>query len=339
MYQRSFYHTLLAATLFSIFGCKTRDFNTELRGKADSPDGRQTPCLETLQKNAPYTPELLNQQLTAALNQAATSKIFESENFRDLLFASEVDLAARGALRSELFLGDHCSLIRAINESMTKPSHFYWLTGNGRSSFGGMALYKGDIFAEGFYRNRSSGVEGGLFARKKYDLEELMSQQPWFEWNPQAKKFTPRLGSPGTRLVSHISIEQGANALTLYRGTNVKYAEKPAALATMNSFAFGNKFGGIFSTPSYDAAKGWSNPVVLTSRINPKNLIESFAPAKADINRQGQVYTGVEFGYVEIAFLYAPGDKSNLFFDNVVGKCVNTEKAQGSDSAFASPCK
>ncbi|MEN9529585.1 MAG: hypothetical protein RI932_1458 [Pseudomonadota bacterium] len=337
MQFNKFFLTIVAAV--SLLGCKSRDFNSDLRGKIDNPDGRQTPCHETLQRNAPYTPELLTQQLTAALNQAATSKVFEPENFRDLLFSSEVDLAARGALKSELFLGDHCNLIRAINKSLTEPSHFYWLTGNGRTSFGGMALYKGDVFAEGFYRNRASGVEGSLFERKKYELEELMNKQPWFEWNAQTKKFSPRLGSPGARLVAHISADQGMNAVTLHRGTNVKYSDKMSALGTLNSFLFGKNLGGIFSTPDYDAAKGWSNPVVLSSRINPKTLLEALTPQKADSNKTATVYAGVEFDYVEVAFLYSAADKTNLFFDNVVSKCVVPEKAQGADSAYASSCK
>lgn len=326
------------AAVVLLLACKARDFNSDLRGKVDNPDARQTPCLETLQRNAPYTPEVLNQQLTAALNQAATSKFFEAENFRDLLFSSEVEVAARGALKAELFLGDNCSLIRAINESRTKPSHFYWLTGNGRTSFGGMALYKGDIYAEGFYRNRQSGVDGSLFTRKKYGLDELMNKQPWFEWSPQTKKFTPRLGSPGARLVSHIAADQGTDAVTLYRGTNVKFADKLTALATLNSFAFGNNFGGIFSTPSYDAAKGWANPVVLKSRLSPKSLSDAMAAQKPNSPKSPLVYAGVEFGYVEVAFLYTPGDKSNLFFDNVVSKCIVQDKSQGGDAAFASPC-
>lgn len=325
--------------IFPISACKSRDFNTELRGKIDNPDGRQSPCLETLNPKAPYTPEVLIQQLTAAMNQAALSKTFESENYRDFLFSDDVGSVTRASLKSEVLNGDACSLVRSINESMTKPSHFYWLTGNGRTSFGGMALYKGDVFAEGFYRNRAAGVEGSLFARKKYSQEELLNRQPWLEWSPQSKKFTARLGSPASRIINHIADEQGANALTLHRGTNTKFADKSTALATLNSFLFGNNKGGIFSTPSYTDAKGWANPVVLSSRVNPKTLMEAASPQRADNQKSPAVYVGIEFGYVEIAFLYEPGDKSNLFFDNIVSKCVVSDRAQGTDANFAAACK
>jgi hypothetical protein len=327
------------ATLALLSSCKSRDFNTALRSRIDNPDAKQSPCHEIINPKAPYTPEILIEQLTSALNQSATSKTFEKENFRDLLFADDVETAAKGKLNPEILSGNSCTLVRAINESMNKPAHFYWLTGNGRTSSGGMAIYKGDVFAEGFYRNRSVGVDGSLYPRKRYSQEELLGRQPWFEWSPQSKKFAARLGSPATRLMAHISSEQGSNALTLHRGTNTKYADKVAALATLNSFLFSSNTGGIFSTPSYEKAKGWANPVVLTSRINPKILLDAFTQQKSDNQKTAAAYVGIEFDYVEFAFLYSPGDTKNIFFDNVTNKCVVSDKAQGSDASFAKSCQ
>jgi hypothetical protein len=325
-------------TLVLILGCKARDFNTDLRGTIVDPDAKQSPCHEIINPKAPYTPEILVEQLTSALNQAATSNTFEKENFRDFLFADDVETAAKGRLKKDILGGNSCALVRAINESMNKPSHFYWLTGNGRTSYGGMAIYKGDVFAEGFYRNRSTGVVGP-FSRKRYSQEELLDRQPWFEWSAQSKKFAARIGSPATRLMTHISSEQGSNAFTLYRGTNSKYSDKVAALATLNSFLFSSNTGGIFSTPSYEKAKGWANPVVLTSRINPKILLDAFAQQKSDNQKTAAAYVGIEFDYVEFAFLYSPGDTKNIFFDNVTNKCVVSDKAQGSDASFATSCQ
>ena len=326
-------------TLALAVGCKSRDFNGELRGKISNPDAKQSPCHEIINPKAPYTPEIFVEQLTSAMNQAAAGKIFEKENFRDMLFADDIESAARGTLKQDILRGDSCSLVRAINESMSKPSHFYWLTGNGRTSSGGLAIYKGDVFAEGFYRNRAAGVEGSLFPRRRYNQEELLGRQPWFEWNSQSKKFSPRLGSPATRILTHISSEQGSNAFTLYRGTNSKYTDKGAALATLNSFPFGVNTGGIFSTSSYEKAKGWANPVLLTSRINPKILQDAFTSQKMENRKTAPVYVGIEFDYVEIAFLYSPGDQENIFFDNVTSKCVVSEKAQGSEASLAASCR
>lgn len=312
-------------------GCHPRRFNSDPRAKVESPNGELSQCHETLNPNAPYTPAILIRELTAALNQAALNKTFETENFRDLLFADDATVAASGNLKPEILEGDSCSLVRAINESLKKPSHFYWLTGNGRTSFGGMALYRGDVFAEGFYRNRSSGVDGSLFARKKYGKEELLERQPWFEWSAQSKQFIPKLESPAPRIFSHLIQNQNSEQLTLYRGTNTKFADKRTALATLNTFMFGTDFGGLFTTPSRSAAKGWASPVLLTTRISPKSLI---APSE----KSSPVYVGVEFGYVEIAFLYKAGDTSNLLFDNLIDTCIVREKAQANDLNFAHEC-
>jgi hypothetical protein len=329
----------ISVVAFFMVGCKSRDFNSDIRGKIEPSATRSQSCHETLSPKAPYTPEVLLQQLTLAMNQAASSRTFESENFRDLLFSSEVEGASKGALKSDSLQGDTCSLVRDINASMTKPTHFYWLTGNGRTSFGGMALYKGDVFAEGFYRNRSSGVQGALFSRKAYGPEELFLKQPWFEWNSQSKKFIAKLGNPSERILSHVVREQGGTSLMLHRGTTVKFAEKTSALATLNSFPFGASLGGIFSTPSFEDAKGWASPVVLSSRLELNQLSGSTLPVQSGNEKIPALYAGIEFNYVEVAFLYAPRDKNNLFFDNVVAKCVVSDKAQGNESSFAPPCK
>lgn len=326
------------ACLF-VMACKSREFNSDIRDDRNPSSSRSLPCHESLNPKAPYTPEVFFQQLTAAMNQAATSKTFEAENFRDLLFSSEAESASKGRLKLEDLQGDTCTLVRAINESMSKPSHFYWLTGNGRQSYGGMVLYKGDIFAEGFYRNRSIGVDGMLFRRRAYTQEELFLKQPWFEWNSQNKKFSAKVGNPAERILSHVAKEQGGASLTLHRGTAVKYADKATALATLNSFPFGKMAGGIFSTPSFENAKSWASPVVLSARFQLNQLTGSTLQVSSPNGRLPALYVGIEFNYVEVAFLYAPGDKSNLFFDNVVSKCVVSDKAQGTDASFAPPCK
>jgi hypothetical protein len=278
-------------------------------------------------------------KLAAAFNDAASSGTFETENFRDFLYSNDVKTASKGTLRWESFAGDECNLIRTINESLKNPVYFFWLTGDGLNSFGGMSLYKGDVFAEGFYYNRSRGVEGNLFPRRAYNLSELQNKQPWFEWDSSTKKFSARLGSPAQRILGHIKNDQGRESVTLYRGTDTTFSNKASALASLNSFTFGNSLGGIFTTPSYETAKGWASPVVLTSIINLKDIYSSMMSVpKSSIKTPG-VYVGIEFGYVEIAFLYSAGDENNLFFDNLRAKCVVLEKAKGADSAFAPPCK
>lgn len=164
-----------------------------------------------------------------------------------------------------------------------------------------------------------------------------MTQQPWLEWNNDTRTFTAHVGSPAARIARAIQEDQGGKAITLHRGTNTAFSTKEKALATTNSFRFG-ELGGIFTTPSYEAAKDWATPVVLSAEIDPADFLKSATVANPDKGGVPSIYVGIEFGYPEIAFLYAAGDDSNLFFNSITAKCV-TDKAQGADKNFAPPCK
>jgi hypothetical protein len=319
------------------FGCKANDNAQTKSGTIANPDAAPTACDVTLSKDAPYTAQELKEALTAALNNAALSKVYNEEPFRDMLFASDVPSVLEGALTPN-FLGlSDCSLTRFINESITKPSYFFWLTGNGKQTNGGMTLYKGDVFAEGFYRCRAAGVEQQIFARRKYNHVELMTQQPWLEWDRSARKFLPQKGSPAKRLLQHISQDQGSDFLTLHRGTDVTFSKKETILANRNTFAFEN-YGGIFTTPSFEAAKGWANPVVISAKLNSNVFLSAATLPNPTRGGVPTIYVGIEYGYPEIAFLFAPGDKNNLFMDAISAKCV-TNEAKGEDIKFAPLCK
>ncbi|MEY3902588.1 MAG: hypothetical protein RL189_1894 [Pseudomonadota bacterium] len=324
---------IFASLLLATSACKPRNFSDNQSSPVVDPDTPQV-CKFKLEKNAPYTTAEFKKKLAEAFNKAAKSGILKEENLRDFLFADEVAAALKGQLTLTI---DDCALTRTINESVTKPSYFYWLTGNGRTTDGGMTLYKGAVYAEGFYRCRAAGVSGTIFPRRAYSLSELMTQQPWLEWNKETREFTAKIGSPAARIAQVILEEQTSSAITLHRGTNTTYSSKEKALATANNFRFG-EFGAIFTTPSYEAAKGWANPVVLTAKINPSDFIKSATKPNPDRGNVQSIYVGIEYGYPEIAFLYAAGDKNNLFFDSNTRKCV-TEKAKGADKKFAPPCK
>jgi hypothetical protein len=329
---------MVLVTSLTLFACKPRNFGETKSITVMNPDDPGfSACNETLRKDAPYTTKEFGEKLTSALNSGAKTKIFSGENIRDFLFADNVAAAMSGTLTAESLHFNDCDMTRFINESLTKPSYFFVLTGNGSNTFGGMTLYKGDVFAEGFYRNRSSGVQEQLYPRRAYSATEIMTQQPWLEWNSSSRSFTPKVGSPAVRIAQHIQKEQGADFATFHRGTNVKYSDKAKALASLNNYPFGN-FGGIFTTPSFEAAKGWASPVVLSAKIDPSEFFKKITVASPERGNLPGVYIGIEYGYPEIAFLYAPGDKNNMFFDSITMKCV-TDKAQGADVGFAEKCK
>ncbi|MEN9808822.1 MAG: hypothetical protein RLZZ488_389 [Pseudomonadota bacterium] len=324
---------IVASLLFATSACKQRTFSNNKSGGVVNPDAPQV-CTEKLDKDAPYSAGEFKKKLVEAFHKAVKSGNLREENLRDFLFADEVEAALKGQLEISI---DDCALTRTINESLTKPSYFYWLSGNGRTTEGGMTLYKGTVYAEGFYRCRAAGVTSAIFPRRAYNLKELMTQQPWLEWNKETRSFNARVGSPVARIVQAIQEDQGNNSITLHRGTNTVYSAKEKALATANSFRFGD-FGGIFTTPSYEAAKGWANPVVLSAKIDPGDFIKAATTANPDKGDVPSIYVGIEYSYPEIAFLYEAGDSSNLFFNSIRAKCV-TEKAQGADKNFAQPCK
>lgn len=275
------------------------------------------PCAHALRPDAPYDAA----GFKAALDKALKSRALDAEALGDFFFKDDIPAMLAGTFGVEgLYLND-CAVTAAINKSLEQPSYFYMVSGGGHSSYGGMALYRGDIFAEGFYRNRQVGVEVGFAARRKYDNKELMTKQPWFEWDPAAQAFRPHAGGASQRIARHAAAGQGSSeALWLYRGTNEKYSYPENALPTVNNFAF-DALGAIFTTPDYKAAKNWAGPVVLSSRIPLAALAAATGQDDPAIGGIPRLYVGIEFDYVEAAFAYKAGEKSNLFFDNLQGRC------------------
>lgn len=274
-------------------------------------------CGHTLRPDAPYDAA----GFKAALDKALKSGALDAEALGDFFFKDDIPAMLAGTFNVDGLYIDDCDLTAAINKSMEQPDYFYIVSGGGNSAYGGMALYRGDIFAEGFYRNRKAGVEAGLAARRKYSNKEMMARQPWFEWDPAAKAFKPRAGGASQRIARHAAAGQGSDDyLRLYRGTTEKYAYAENALASMNVFAF-DGFGAIFTTPDYRAATTWAGPVVLSSRLPLASLAAATGQADPAIGGIPRLYVGIEYDYVEAAFVYKAGEKSNLFFDNLQWRC------------------
>ncbi|MEI7529348.1 MAG: hypothetical protein WCK76_10430 [Elusimicrobiota bacterium] len=291
------------------------------------------PCAETLRPGAPYDAA----GFKAALDKALKSRALDAEALGDFFFKDDIPAILAGKFGVEgLYLND-CALTAAISKSMEKPVNFFMISGGGHSSYGGMVLYRGDIFAEGFYRNRQGGVEVSYAARRKYNNKELMTRQPWFEWDPAAKAFRPHAGGASQRIARHAAAAQGsADYLWLYRGTNEKYSYPENALPTVNTFAF-DGLGAVFTTPDYGAAKNWAGPVVLSSRIPLAGLAAATGQDDPGIGGIPRLYVGMEFDYVEAAFAYKAGEKNNLFIDNLQGRC--RVEGKGDAPSVAEVCR
>lgn len=291
-----------------------------VRVVVDDPDAvyGDAACGEALSPDAPYGPAAFK----AALERALRSKALDAETLADFLFPEDIKKIQDGSFRISDLSFDDCTLTKDINASLTKPVMLYGLTGNGETYFGGMALYKGDVFVEGFYRNRISGVGEGLYPRRKYSARELLTKQPWFEWTGKTNTFTPHAQGAALQLIRHLSVRQGSGAyVSLYRGTNEKYSDARTALSSINAYAF-DSYGAVFTTPDYKSAKMWASPVVLSSRIPMPDLINAASQNDPELENLPNLYLGIEYTYIEAAFLYKAGATRNLFFDNIYGKCV-----------------
>ncbi|MCA2958832.1 MAG: hypothetical protein IOD12_01175 [Silvanigrellales bacterium] len=321
-----------------LHACKSRGYNQSgAKGiQVDSPEG--TPeCNDALDANAPYDAPTLGKALTEAMNVASQKGGWTEENFKDLLFNTEVQKASRGELTVDSFFLDPCYTHASINTSMKKPVVIFSLSAGARISNGGIAIYKGHVFAEGFYRNRNVGVDGSLYPRRKYDAKELLTQQPHFIWQQAEKRFVPALGKASETLAKILIAESKTGTVELHRGTNMKYSDPKVALATLNNFPFGT-FGGIFTTPEFEAAKRWSSPVVLSTSFSKDAFLSAVTNSDANFENAPSVYVGVEHDYVEAAFLYKPGSSTNLFFDNVKKKCAVKAKDKNAEATTLEEC-
>jgi hypothetical protein len=189
-----------------------------------------------------------------------------------------------------------------------KPRQFHMLTLNGRTSWGGMACFHGDIFPEGFYRTRASISRAPLGLEKdRYigaDSSKLF-EQPYFRWESGEFRFCPgdQQDNANLRIIEHLVAEQGEK-VSLWRGTSDCY-DTPAELRVVGDdgryaaggmSGFGDEFASVMTTPDRSAAENWAHPTLLRFEFTGAEL--------KDLARQGLLYAGIEFSYVEMAFLY-----------------------------------
>lgn len=203
---------------------------------------------------------------------------------------------------------DATSLGEAFATGGDKPVHTHMLTTNGRSSWGGVAVFRKDLFPEGFYRTRALGnVAPGMLAKDAYQGEKasLLFEQPYFRW--QGGEYAFVLGDPGDnaalRLVEHLAPDDDA-PITLWRGTSEAYDTSEELLtrgagglyAAGSMSGFGEGLASVMTTPDRGAAEQWAHPTLVRFDFTGQELRQ--------LAHEGLLYAGIEYDYLELALLY-----------------------------------
>ncbi|MFZ9887663.1 MAG: hypothetical protein ACO3JL_09175 [Myxococcota bacterium] len=199
-------------------------------------------------------------------------------------------------------------LAEAFAANGEKPVHAHMLTMNGRSSWGGVAVFCKELFPEGFYRTRALGnVAPGMLSKDSYQGEKssLLFEQPYFRW--QGDQFAFVLGdkddNAALRLVDHLSAGR-EGSVTLWRGTSEAY-DTPQELLTPGDgglyaagamSGFGDGTASVMTTPDRKAAERWAHPTLVRFDFTAHELRQ--------LVREGLLYAGIEYDYLELALLY-----------------------------------
>lgn len=147
---------------------------------------------------------------------------------------------------------------------------------------GGSVLFHGNIFAEGYFRQTRLGKPHTTAP----STQSLIETQTWFQWD--GKRFTEQKSLPQLELLRPF-IKDGF--VTLYRGLSGEQAQqmKSAKGGTAQSLKelFPANRDALFFTPDYESARKWSKGYVAEIKIAVEDL--------------KNIYTGIEYDYVEVA--------------------------------------
>lgn len=231
---------------------------------------------------------------------------FDSESVSALRRGSESDFWESFQMNVPLQWG--------LERSAVSPVH---LTRSGPSGIprGGLVVFKGDVFPEGYYRSRASFLS----------LKSLMSEAPWFEWNETTRKYTPKKsGSSEQILSSMFQLRGSGSTFTLYRGSGVEDVIAPPL--SRDPYRSGeSEYQQVmyFSSPSLNTALVWSRPAVWSAEIPRQELLDAVRLTEP------VVYVGFEYAYPEIAFLNSVKVSVPMFRKEKRAKivCLNKKKA------------
>jgi hypothetical protein len=150
---------------------------------------------------------------------------------------------------------------------------------------GTVAIFHGDIFVEGYFRNQRGQNPG----KNPPSTQTLSQTQPWLHWNPQTHAYVAEHAGTAVSLLASF-VKDGK--VTLYRGLRSE-----AEAAAYRKIAKGNSVGvaealfegnrdAVFFTTDKAAAIQWSTGSVLELTI--------------DEAATHNFYVGIETTYVEV---------------------------------------
>lgn len=134
-----------------------------------------------------------------------------------------------------------------------------------------------------------------------------MNWQPWYRWQADSKTLERQSAGAAKRILGHLqAMNQGSELLTLYRGASQVPGKYSPAAADPYQRPL-KEANLIFATPSRSGALKFASPYLLSTKIPFKELY-----ALLEGNRPS-LYVGVEFDYVELAFLVTKAPTSTWF--------------------------
>jgi|GEM_PF-3921602 len=164
---------------------------------------------------------------------------------------------------------------KMMKQSFRRPMFF---VNKENDRVGGIAAYKGNIFAEGYYREQD--------ATKEKPIRQMMRQQPWLEWNETTFSYIVKRGNPVRTLLAPWTKN---GKVTIYRGlskddlASVLEAQRTGRLEDL--FVLRDC---MFFTPDENVMQKWAvEGVYLETTLN-----------EADFDL---AYGGIEHNYVELA--------------------------------------
>lgn len=292
------FFALVAA--LSLTGCKKRLFNAGF----DS------------ERPAPVTsPEAFQNALFRSAQKAQS--VFSQDDLRSF-FDDESIQALRGSSIEAFWASVQMNvpLVWGLQRSQVSPVYLS-RAGYGGIPRGGMILLGGDVFPEGFFRERASSLK----------LNHLMTGTPWFEWDRKNQAFVPRTQGGAERILNTIfDLRGSAGTITLYRGAGIEPVLAPAP--DRDPYKSGeSEYEQVmyFSSPSLNTALMWARPAVWSSAIPRQELLDSVR------GPEPVVYVGFEYSYPEIAFLQTIKAPVPAFLKEKRAQilCLNKGKIEG----------
>lgn len=315
---------VLVLSCLTFLSCKHREYNSSAQRDSgvvspDSPEAVEKPWVAT--GKAYYTISEFENAFHAAFIGAFKSHGYKVTSM--LPFTYEDSLQDGATLTPtqfrKMFFPSDNALQSILDKSVEAPQTSF--KQSGRMPLGGFTLFRGDIYPEGFFREQKEALPS---------LQALMTQKPWFMWDRASKRFVFRTDGMQEHLLGRLfELTPQSQTISLYRGgKDAEMASQPMSVASARNFKPG-EVPFVFTSPLERTGVMWAHPLVQRSDILKTDLLRVASGANAT------VYIGIEYQYIEIAFLQAP-PALDLWVKNRKAHC-RRKGADGYEAAFHPP--